>query len=263
MAVDAMYDQFTPAERLSLVMEAMARDDWAEVKKLRYACPRKAYQIDDPAFEDRRVYIGVLACAISADLRVMLAKLRIFQSIEELTPYLTSPHAMAAEFCFLAGWRLGQGLEPLQSPPMEVGDEEGDYIDDDAYLTMAREGTGVSVFTEDVDEDWQPTAKQKEELDAWDAPKQWVELANRRVAGFHRPVVRRLVGNALGLWAAWEAFCVDHVGVSGEVAMRAHVPTVVEQFEAMRAKHSTVQLREDHRAEYAQLLADGWGKRFG
>ncbi|HEV7299838.1 MAG TPA: hypothetical protein VGN72_10770 [Tepidisphaeraceae bacterium] len=261
--MDTLYDQFTPTERLSLLMEAMAREDWAEVKKLRYSCPRAAYKIDDPAFEERRLYIGVLALAISADLRVMLAKLRIFQSVEEMTPYLTSPHAMAAEFCFLAGWRLGQGLEPLQSPPMEVGDEEGDYLDVDAYLAEARAGTGLSVFTEEVDETWEPTPKQLRELDAWDAPKLWVELANKRVAGFHRSIVRRLVGNVLGTWAAWDAFCTTHVGVSGDVVMRAHVPTVVEQVEAMRAKRPAVQPRDDCRAEYEQLLADGWGKRFG
>jgi hypothetical protein len=149
----------------------------------------------------------------------------------------------------------------LPGPPVPL-DTPADVLT--ILAEQARAGTGVTVWAEPVDESWQPTAKQKRELDAWDAPKLWVELANKRVAGFHRPIVRRLVGSALGTWAAaWDQFCTEHVGVSGEVTMKAHVPTVAEEIEEVRAKHPDVQPRDEYRVKHLEVLVEGWGKRFG
>ncbi len=261
--VDKLYGQFSPQERLTLLLEAMAREDWSETNRLRDSTPEKAYVMGDLAYESRREFVWQVAALVAADLRVTLGKLTIYESFAEMCPYITGSHAMAAEFSFMAGWRLGKGLAPLPSPTLEEGDEEGDDVDVDAYREAAREGTGVTPWLDDRDVDWKPTKKQIKELDAWDAPKAWVELANRRLAGLYRPLMRVAAGAILGTWAAWDAFCVAHLGVDGDTAMRAHVPSVPDAVAGVKVRYAEVKPREERRAEYAKELEEAWGKRFG
>lgn len=263
--VDKLYQHFAPAERLTLTLEAMARGDTDEAMRLRHTCPVRLYEFPDQAFDRPREFIWELAVIVAGDLGTMNAKLSIFASFGEMAPYLTSPHAMAAEFSFMAGWRLGKGLSPLPAPPMEVGDEEGDYIDVEQFLEDARKGTGVSVFADPATEraDWAPTPEQKAELDAWDAPKEWVELANRRLAGLYRPIVRRVVREMLGVWAAWDGFCQAKVGVDGDTGMRAHSPGTAQRMKEIGAEHPDLTPWEERREQCAADFEACWRKRFG
>jgi len=42
-----LYDRLTAQERVRLVLEAMAREDHEEMKRLAEACPRKTYTMAD------------------------------------------------------------------------------------------------------------------------------------------------------------------------------------------------------------------------
>src|SRR4051812_48957539 len=66
-----LYEQFQPPERLTLLIEAMARDDDAEAQRLQRPCPRIAYTARDPQFEDRWDMAFDILAVVTIDLRCM------------------------------------------------------------------------------------------------------------------------------------------------------------------------------------------------
>ncbi|HEV7299825.1 MAG TPA: hypothetical protein VGN72_10705 [Tepidisphaeraceae bacterium] len=267
MPVDAMYDQFTPTERLSLLLEAMAREDWPEARKLRATCPDKTYRMGDLAFHEPREFIWDLATIAAADLRVMYGKIRMMQSFNEVLPFLTDQHAMAAELSFMDGWRLGNDMPELPRPDVDRDGVEGHDAVQPAVDGFYPEQDDDDDNDEDDDADRvpgrEPTVEEMEVIDRWKAPQRWVAVAQRRITGLYVPVIRRVTGDALGVWAAWDAFCQAKVGVDGDTAMRAHCPPVAELVKELTATYPEVRAREDKQAEYAADLERAWGKRFG
>jgi hypothetical protein len=63
-----LYDRLTPQERFTLDVEAMARGDEEESRRLVDACPRRNYRMSDLAFSGRwqTTLEMVLACAWSS-----------------------------------------------------------------------------------------------------------------------------------------------------------------------------------------------------
>lgn len=59
--MEAIYDKFTHAERVALVVEAMARKDHNEADRLIAACELKDYRMPDPAYTERLRAIHVQA----------------------------------------------------------------------------------------------------------------------------------------------------------------------------------------------------------
>jgi hypothetical protein len=208
MPVDTLYDQFTHPERLSLVMEAMARDDWAEVKRLRESCARRTYRMSDTAFDDPLEFAADLALIFAGDVRVSLAKLRIFEGVCAMMPTLTGPHGVAAQLSFLDGWRLAQAMDPLTPPSPDVADVAD--VDEDCLLGEGDEGDAeepAQAVGQQQEQDYQeqdddevadPTPEQVAEAERWLAPERWVAVANRRACGFYRPVIRRWPANCSG-----------------------------------------------------------------
>lgn len=54
---DAHYERLTANERLSLLMEALARGDYAEATRVRDTCPEKTYRMPDAEYS---IAVGVL-----------------------------------------------------------------------------------------------------------------------------------------------------------------------------------------------------------
>ena len=70
------YEQFQPPERLTLLIEAMARDDEGEVERLQRSCPRATFTGRDPQFEDRWSMAFDILAVVSIDLRCLGGKLK-------------------------------------------------------------------------------------------------------------------------------------------------------------------------------------------
>jgi hypothetical protein len=261
--VDKLYAQFTPQERLSLLLEALAREDWDEARKLRQSCPLRTYSMGDAAFNDRREFMWDLALIVTADLRVILAKIKIFDlHAQGIREYATDQHALAAELSFLDGWRLGKGYPPLPRPPEEPPAEGEEWANDPMQAAIDYvynvEGEGKEPLPE---RQW--TRRELAEVDRWKAPTRWTKVADRRMASLYDPIVRRLAGDLLGIWAAWDAFCRAKVGVSGEVAMRAHLPSMVEMMDRVAERFKDVKPRADQQRETSEILEGAWGRRLG
>ena len=60
-----LYDRFTPEERFRLVIEAQARGDEEDVRRLVRTCPRHAYTMTDAAYSDRLLAVNSLVDAVA------------------------------------------------------------------------------------------------------------------------------------------------------------------------------------------------------
>jgi RNA polymerase sigma-70 factor (ECF subfamily) len=74
-----LYDRFEPPERLTLVIEALARDDAEEVRRLQQTCPKVTYTQKDAEFTDRWTMAFDTLAVVSIDLRASWAKLHVLQ----------------------------------------------------------------------------------------------------------------------------------------------------------------------------------------
>jgi hypothetical protein len=85
-----MYDRLGPDERFRAAMEAEARGDERELKRLVDTCRRLVYKANDATFTDRVDAAHFMVMAVAIDLGPRLAKLRMLCAIRE-----TLPHAVA------------------------------------------------------------------------------------------------------------------------------------------------------------------------
>src|SRR5688572_32439728 len=76
-----LYDQFQPPERLTLLIEAMARDDAAEARRLQDSCPRRSYTGPDVLFTERYTLAFDVMAVVTIDLRCAWAKLHVMRCV--------------------------------------------------------------------------------------------------------------------------------------------------------------------------------------
>ncbi len=108
-----LYDQFAPAERHTLMLEALARGDEAEAVRLKDACPRKDYTQADAGFVDRREVAFEIMLVACIDLRSMWAKLHTLQWATGEGRRLATWQQINATMAFLDGEQFGKGRPQL------------------------------------------------------------------------------------------------------------------------------------------------------
>jgi hypothetical protein len=64
----AVYEALTPIQRVRAAFAAMARDDQAEIDRLRRTCPKKTYTQTDAAYADTMEHLISLSLAMSHDM---------------------------------------------------------------------------------------------------------------------------------------------------------------------------------------------------
>ena len=114
MATDPtrLYERFEPPERLTLVLEAMARDDDGEVARLQRSCPRKTYTQQDAEYEERVSMAFDIMAVVCIDVRAMWAKLHVLESVLDNARSVAVAHHVTAGLAFVEGVRCAQGLKP-------------------------------------------------------------------------------------------------------------------------------------------------------
>jgi len=129
-----LYDQFAPAERLTLVLEAMARGDVAEAERLQRSCPRKSYTQADAQYEERFSMAFDILAVVTIDLRCMWGKLHVLRWVLGEVREMATAQNINAAFAFLDGERCGKGKRQMGffSRPMPNPNEVVNYSDDDA-----------------------------------------------------------------------------------------------------------------------------------
>src|SRR4029453_4075606 len=146
-------------ERLTLLLEAMAREDEPEVERLQTTCPRVTYTGQDLQFEDRLSLHFANLAGVTIDLRCMWGKLHVLHWLMGNTGQIAVRHHLTAALAFVDGIRCGQGLKqceffakPLPPPEAEVVEADEDEADDeDEAGVEAEEEEGNEGDDEGVD----------------------------------------------------------------------------------------------------------------
>ncbi len=64
-----VYESLTPRQRVIATIEAEARGDEVEAKRLVATCPRKTYTQADAAYTDMMIHLVAMSVAIESDIR--------------------------------------------------------------------------------------------------------------------------------------------------------------------------------------------------
>ena len=95
--VAKQYEQLTHRERLQMLLQAQARDDAAEERRLWDTCPTKEYRGPDTAFVHPYEMVSRMAMAFGHDLAFELGQLNMLKKWEQvLSPLLLLAGAEAA-----------------------------------------------------------------------------------------------------------------------------------------------------------------------
>jgi hypothetical protein len=199
-----LYDRLTPEERFKLDVEAMARGDKEESRRLVDTCPRRPYTMTDVRFAGRWDGAIQLSMAALMDLRPAVAKLRMIGAFRVTLPYLRTLWVNDTHEAYFDGhvsgsrhaWsKAGKRGAP---PGWEESDEEAEKNTDPA-----------------IDED----------LKKWTGK---VETIDDRLVGALAKLERELAGEALVVWVAFSRLCTEEMGLSVEKILTATFKPALE-----------------------------------
>lgn len=119
---DRNYAVLTGAERATVALAALARDDNAELLRLKDTCPRKLYQITDPDYSDRMDALLTMTLATECDLRGWAA-VACAAVAEDRDPALVV-QCMRAIAVALDRFAIEQGIDPAHLRGVSVARHE-------------------------------------------------------------------------------------------------------------------------------------------
>lgn len=222
------YDTLTGAERFALVIEAMARGDRAEERRLDDACPLVHYRAEDEQYRGRMRRLGVLALATALDLRGRLTVLRMVSSFGTHGHGLCDPtFGRLMQAAYLAGRERGRWEAGAADETAAPGDDPDLREDLDEVTACAALGTDA------------------------------VAAAIKEAAGEIHAV------EVLTRWEVFHRFCQITVGMDGAAVMRAWGFSDGDPGAEARVAYPGARPDEAWAAAEADALARGWAERFG
>src|SRR4030095_3084707 len=103
-----LYDRLTPEERFRLDVEAMARDDSEESRRLVDTCPRHSYTMTDLAFSGRCKTIHGMVLALCVELAQHMSRLNMLDAFREVLPYARVVYRDEGESAYMEGHEAGR-----------------------------------------------------------------------------------------------------------------------------------------------------------
>jgi hypothetical protein len=248
-----LYEQFQPQERLTLLLEAMARDDANEAQRLRRSCPRATYTSEDPEFEDRWTMAFDIVAVVCIDLRCLWGKLHVLRWVLGEVREMATAQNVNAAFAFLDGERCGKGHKQMAffARPMPKPGEAVDYSEDD-------EGGEEELTDEELAKAPPLRFNKGERLDAVQRRSEYFTSCSALVIlGAMNDVAKDLVD----VWAAFGHFCRTRIGVEPETMLRAwQFP--FDDFLATLNRYEKTQPDPAKVKEYCGYIARQWDRRF-
>lgn len=125
-----LYERLTSEERFRLALEAMARDDQEEMRRLAESCPKKTYGIRDPAFTDlidasRHLAFGFFLLWLDAYSRYLVLEAAAEAYFDALS-FFAWGYVLGANNAWRRAGRKGvlfdvEGREPTDGELREIG----------------------------------------------------------------------------------------------------------------------------------------------
>jgi hypothetical protein len=197
------YDQLTPRERLQLMLEAQAREDMAEVRRLWETCPYKEYRMRDAAFADPVQAVLKIVLAMSIDLAYYLGQMRMQRSY--------------------AYWL----------PPMLVmaSQEAADDLMVETEATPLAAAVEPSQASEDADSPIVDHSPSPEDLCRGVLPKTW-----ERIGRAHEDISQRLAGRVNGILSGLDRLTRRVLGMDAKTVLKAWQPQIVLDIEELQVE---------------------------
>jgi hypothetical protein len=246
MAQDAarLYDHFTPPERLTLVLEALARGDEGEVRRLASSCPRKTYTAPDAEFGDRvRVAFDTVA-VVCIDLRALFCRLHALHWGVFACREMATLHQINADMAFLEGLACG-----LRCPQIE-------------FYAPPAEGPPSSAAAEPRDEDDDLDAAAPDCCERMAAVSERAQRSTDCVAKALGRAAYAVAVEFVTCWEAFGRFCRRHLRVGPEAALSAWGFTRPGEFAATAEQYSHVKPDEAEVEDYYRHVCKHWDARF-
>jgi hypothetical protein len=183
-----LYDRLTPEERFRLDVEAMARGDEEESRRLTDTCPRRSYVMNDGGFAGR--WDGAIQMSMVAllDLGPVIAKLRMIAAFRAVFPYCRTLAQDDAHFAYFDGHEAGS-RHAWEGAGMD-GEPPG-WEDD--------EGTAEENADPAMDGDLEKISLRVE------------ESFDLIPGGLLDRLERELAGEAVAVWEAYTQFCEEEI----------------------------------------------------
>jgi hypothetical protein len=239
--LDRLYDRLTPAERFRLDLEAHARGDERESRRLVDSCPIRTYNMTDWAFSGRWQTTTEIVLALAVDLGQHVSRLNMIDAIREALPYTRVVFHNAADSAYLEGHEAGSryawkraGLDG-DPPGWEPLDEEGEDAD-------------AEEFDPAVDEALEATGKKIEELDI--------------MPGLLTRLERATTESAWTIWEAFASFAREELQVEPEKLLKAIFEPALAGVEDLKERKERfgIEPDKDQAAEVGEAFSTAWSK---
>jgi hypothetical protein len=254
------YDTLSGAERFVASIEAMARGDAAEEERLDESCPRRSYEIDEPAYR-RRMSVS-FTCAAMACMSLLrdLDALRAVAVVREVAGVFRAFAAETAEEAFHEGWyERGQLDGGGGADGGGTGDCDGE---DEAVDAAGTEGAN------DVDDDAPPLGDGTDAEDGDLGPAGKAAVARvRKHASDVLDIAVRIVDRREGrrrsvsLLSAWEGlgrFTRECCGVEPLTLLKAWRLLAEDPAAEVRRLYPHAKADEGQTANWHASLAGAW-----
>jgi hypothetical protein len=192
-----LYVKLTPVERFKLDIEAMARGDEEESRRLVETCPRRSYVMNDLGFAGRWDGAIQMTLVTLLDLRPVVAKLRMIAAFCAVFPYCRTFAQDDAHFAYFDGREAGS-RRAWERAGMER--EPPGWEDD--------EGTAEENADPAMEEDLEKISLR-------------VEKSFDLIPGLLDRLERELAAEAVAVWEAYTQFCEEETGLGAEKVLRA------------------------------------------
>jgi hypothetical protein len=237
-ALGKLYDRLTPEERFSLDVEAMARGDEEESRRLVDTCPRLGYTMTDLAFSGRWMTTLEMVLALCVELTQHMSRLSMLDGIREMLPYARVVYRNEGERAYLEGheagsryaWRrAGMEGDPPGWQPLE-DDLEAEVVNCDPAL----EG----------------------ELEALTTRLEEVDIMPELLGRLERETTRK----AWTLWEAFASFAEASLEVAPEKLIKVLLKPALSGIEDLKERKERlgVELNEGLSAEYETAFSEMW-----
>jgi hypothetical protein len=234
--LDKLYDRLTPEERFRLSVEAAARGDEEESRRLKEGCPRRTYTMNDLRFSRRWDAARELTMMVLLDLNQHLSQLRMIDALRSVLPYSTTLAQNDAHLAYSDGCNAGSRYAWKKAgmsgePP--GWEEDKEEAEENAELAM------------------------EEDLEAIEAR---VEESANLIPELLGRLEREVAGEAFPIWEAFVRFCDKEMRLEPEKVLGAIFEPALENVRWLEDLAKGLDLEPEHEAveEYQATLTKAW-----
>lgn len=234
-----LYDRLTPEERFILDVEAMARGDEEESRRLVDACPRHNYRMTDLAFSGRWQTTMELVLATCVDLTQHMSRLSMLDGIREMLPYARVVYRNEGERAYLEGHEAGS-RHAWRRAGMEGHPPGWERLEDDD--------------PEAEEEDCDPAVEG--ELDALTTRLEEIDIMPELLTRIERQITRQ----GWTLWEAFAGFAEASLGVAPEKLIKVFLEPALSGIEDLKERKDRLGVEPDEglAAEYEAAFSESW-----